>query len=242
MRIQLFATCLIDSLFPELGQAVVQVLADAGVEVDFPAEQTCCGQPALNVGLPAEARALAIQTIKVLSDDAPVVVPSGSCTEMLRHRYPELLADDPTWSGPARRLAERTYEFSQFLVDQLLVADFGAEIPAMVAYHPSCHSLRGLGVDRQPMELLNTAAGAPVQRLEPECCGFGGVFSVDHAPISAEMLKRTLRRIEDSAAEVVVGCDASCLMHIEGGLRRAGSSVRCAHLAQVLAGSPPGLR
>lgn len=242
MRVQLLATCLVDSLFPEVGEAVVEVLINAGVRVVFPADQTCCGQPALNAGLAGEARKLAKHTIRVLQDDTSVVVPSGSCADMLRHRYPELLAGEPQWSKAARALADRTYEFSQFLVDQLLIAELGASNSRLLAYHPSCHLLRGLGVDRQPMELLKAVSGPPAQRLEAECCGFGGLFSVDHSPISATMLARTLRRVDEAGAEVVVGCDVSCLMQIEGGLRRSGSESRCAHLAQVLAGREPGLR
>ncbi len=242
MRVQLFATCLVDSLFPEVGQATFDVLERAGVQVDFPAGQTCCGQPLLNAGMVEQARLLARQTVRALHDERLVVVPSGSCAEMIRHRYPQLLADDPELGGAARALAQRTYEFSQFLIDELLVSDFGAESPAVFAYHPSCHLLRGLGVDRQPLALLGAVSGASVRRLDAECCGFGGVFSVEHAQISAEMLGRTLERVNEAGAEAVVGCDVSCLMQIEGGLRRSGSSVRCAHLAQVLAGQRPGLR
>lgn len=242
MRVQLFATCLVDSLFPEVGEAVLEVLTAAGVRVVFPADQTCCGQPMLNAGMAGEARKLAKHTLRVLQDDTLVVVPSGSCADMLRHRYPELLAGEPRWSDAAHALAARTYELSQFLIDQLLIADFGVANNKLLAYHPSCHLLRGLGVDRQPMELLNAVSGPPAQRLEAECCGFGGLFSLDHAPISAELLDRTLSRVSESGAEVVVGCDVSCLMQIEGGLRRTGSAVRCAHLAQILAGKEPGLQ
>jgi L-lactate dehydrogenase complex protein LldE len=242
MKVQLFATCLVDSLFPEVGEAVVEVLARAGVEVWFPKRQTCCGQPALNAGMRAEARTLALHTLEALEAEDVVVVPSGSCSEMIRHRYPELLADEPGHLKRARRLADRTYEFSEFLVDQLLVADFGAALPFVIGYHPSCHLLRGLGVDRQPLRLLEGIAGASTERLSPECCGFGGMFSIEMPEISGEMLERTLDRIRNSGVELVAGCDVSCLMQIEGGLRRAGSPVRCAHLAQLLAGREAGLK
>lgn len=242
MKVQLFATCLVDSLFPEVGEAVVEVLTRAGVETWFPPGQTCCGQPALNAGSRAEARALALQTLEALAAEDVVVVPSGSCAEMIRHRYPELLADLPDQLGRARRLAERTYEFSEFLVDQLLVAEFGASLPLLIGYHPSCHLLRGLGVDRQPLRLLEAIADASIERLSPECCGFGGIFSIEMPEISREMLERTLERIRSSGVEVVAGCDVSCLMQIEGGLRRAGSPVRCAHLAQLLVGRVAGLK
>jgi L-lactate dehydrogenase complex protein LldE len=242
MRVQLFATCLVDSLFPEVGEAVVEVLTRAGVDVWFPPAQTCCGQPALNAGARAEARALALHTLDALAAEELVVVPSGSCAQMIRHRYPELLGDDPALLKRARRLADRTFEFSEFVVDQLLVAEFGASAPRVVGYHPSCHLLRGLGIDRQPLRLLESVAGATVERLSPECCGFGGVFAVVLPEVSGEMLARTQEGIRTAGIEVVAGCDVSCLMHIEGGLRRSGSPVRCAHLAQLLTGRAPGLR
>ncbi len=242
MKVQLLATCIVDSFFPEVGEATVEVLVKAGAYPTFPAAQTCCGQPLLNAGYPAEARALATHTIETFSDEAPVVVPSGSCADMIRHRYPELFAKDPKALRQAHALAERTYELSEFLIDQLMIADLAAPDARFMAYHPSCHLLRGLGIDRQPIELLEAIPGSSVQRLEPDCCGFGGLFSVDHAPISREMLTRITRQIEDTGAEVVVGCDASCLMQIEGGLRRAGSPLRCSHLSQALTGREPGLR
>ncbi len=242
MKVQLFATCLVDSLFPEVGEAAVELLAKGGAEAWFPAGQTCCGQPAINVGLRQEARSLAIRTLNALSAEDVVVVLSGSCTDMIRHRFPELLSDEPKLLERARELASRTYELSEFLVDQLMVVEFNASSPLVIGYHPSCHLLRGLGVDRQPSELLEQVGGGSSIRLEPECCGFGGLFSIEMPEISSAMLKRTLERVEASGAELVVGCDVSCLMQIEGGLRRSGSPVRCAHLAQVLAGRDPGLR
>ena len=242
MKVQLLATCIVDSFFPEVGEATVEVLVKAGAHPTFPAAQTCCGQPLLNAGYTAEARALAIHTIETFSDEAPVVVPSGSCADMIRHRYPELFANVPRALQQARALADRTYELSEFLIDQLMIADLAAPDARFIAYYPSCHLLRGLGIDRQPIELLKAIPGGSVQRLEPDCCGFGGLFSVDHAPISREMLSRMIRQIEDTGAEVVVGCDASCLMQIEGGLRRAGSPLRCSHLSQALTCRKPGLR
>ena len=243
MTIQLFITCLIDSLFPEVGEAVLQVLHEHAGPVAFPVDQTCCGQPAYNAGFHNEARRMARHTIDVLErTEGPVVVPSGSCAAMIRHGYLELFREDPTWLSRAQALAGRTHELSQFLVDVLSITDLGATYPARLAYHPSCHLLRGLGVDHQPLTLLESVSDADVDALPPDCCGFGGVFAVDHEPISSEMLARRLAQIEASGAETVVACDVSCLMHLEGGLRKAGSSVRCAHLAQILAGREAGLR
>jgi L-lactate dehydrogenase complex protein LldE len=241
--VQLFVTCLVDSLFPEVGQATVDVLRRAGVRLAFPQAQTCCGQPAYNAGFRDQATSMARTTIEVL-ESAPgdVVIPSGSCAEMVRHGYLELFAEDPIWLSRARTLAERTFELSEYLVDRLGVVDLGARFGGRLAYHPSCHLLRGLGVDRQPLALLQAIGGAEVERLEAECCGFGGVFSVLHPEISGEMLQRKLEAIRRREPAAVVGCDVSCLMQIEAGLRRSGSTVRGAHLAQVLAGRGTGLR
>jgi L-lactate dehydrogenase complex protein LldE len=243
MQVQLFATCLIDSLFPAVGEAVVAVLRACQVQVEFPFAQTCCGQPAFNAGDWSGARKMARKTLEVLEVSRdPVIIPSGSCAHMIRHGYPQLFADDPTWLARAERLAARTYELSQFLVDILGVQGWEGVPGARLAYHPSCHLLRGMGIEHQPLQLLESIQGMEVARLEPECCGFGGVFSVDQAELSAEMLARKLRAIERAQAERIVGCDVSCLMHIEGGLRKQGSPVRCAHLAQVLAGDSGALR
>ena len=243
MRVQLMVTCLVDSFFPEIGEAVVEVLTEAGATVSIPRGQTCCGQPAMNTGYMSQARQMAARTLEIFGREPyPVVVPSGSCAAMLRHGYEELFADDATRLRQARDLASRSFELSEFLVERLRVIELGASMAATLAYQPSCHLLRGLGVDRQPSELLSALNGPPVGRLQPDCCGFGGGFSVDHAEISEAMLNRKLGEIDSAGVEAVVGCDVSCLMHLEGGLRRRGSAVRCAHLAQVLTSREPGLR
>ena len=241
--IQLFATCLVDSLFPEVGEAVVEVLSGVGVRVSVPSHQTCCGQPAFNAGHLAPARRMAKYTIEVLEDTVgPVVIPSGSCAAMIREGYLELFSDDTAWLLRAIQLAERTYEFSEFLVDRLYLTDLGASYSGKLAYHPSCHLLRELGIDRQPLALLGELAGARIHPLEPVCCGFGGLFALDQPDISTEILTRKLEQVAASGADVVVGCDVSCLMHIEGGLRHNGSTVRCAHVAQILTGREAALR
>ena len=235
--IQLFATCLIDTLHPAAGEAVVKVLQRVGVEVEFPQAQTCCGQPAFNAGMHAEARKMAQHTITTFeADPAPVVVPSGSCTAMLRHGYQELFADDPTWLSRAQALAARTFEFTEYLVDEMGIVDVGAYFPHKITYHPSCHLLRGIGVDRQPRALLAHVRGAELVELPAaeECCGFGGVFSVEHPEISAEMLKRKTSNIESTDAPVIVTCDTGCLLHINGGLHRQEKRPRVVHIAEIL--------
>jgi L-lactate dehydrogenase complex protein LldE len=238
----LFVTCLIDTFFPQIGECIVHQMRCAGAQVSFLAEPTCCGQPAFNAGYRAEALVMARRLITALeSSPGDIVIPSGSCTAMIRHRYLELFADDPHWLQRSMRLAGRVWEFSEYLVDRLRYRPTPIETTSLpLAYHPSCHLQRGLGIDRQPLELLR-ATGREVCILEPDCCGFGGVFSIDMPEISGAMLKRRLRQIADSGAGIVVAADVGCLMHLEGGLRRSGSPVRCLHIAQVLNGWEKGL-
>jgi L-lactate dehydrogenase complex protein LldE len=236
--VQLMVTCLVDTFFPEVGEAMLIVLERLGVCVEFPAKQTCCGQPAFNAGLRSEARPLAEHTIRVFeATSGPVIIPSGSCAVMIRHGYMELFADDPPWLERARVLAERSFEFSEYLVDHLGVADLGATFSGKLSYHASCHLLRGLGVNRQPRHLLSNVHGADVIELPnaDECCGFGGIFSVEHPELSAEMLKRKISNLEATQSPTLVVCDTGCLMHIQGGLKRQGKSQRVVHIAEILA-------
>ncbi len=235
--VQLFITCLIDSFFPEVGEAIVQVLNRAGVRVDFPPDQTCCGQPAFNAGLRSEARPLAEHTLQVFEKaPGPIIIPSGSCAAMLRHGYLELFRDDPAWLGRAQALASRTYEFTEYLVDVLHVTELGASWQGKLTYHSSCHLLRSLGVDRAPRMLLEAVQGAEIVELPGanECCGFGGVFSVEHPEISAEMLHRKVANLEATGSSTLVVCDSGCLMHIQGGLHRRNKDLHVLHIAEIL--------
>jgi L-lactate dehydrogenase complex protein LldE len=235
--VQLFITCLVDTLYPATGEAVVRILERAGVNVAFPLDQTCCGQPPFNAGLRQQALPMARHTIRVFENTSgAVVIPSGSCAAMIRHGYLELFADDPQWLPRARRLAERVYELSEFLVDILGVSDLGARFAGRLAYHRSCHLLRDLGVDRQPMALLQSIQQAEVVELShsDECCGFGGVFSAEQAELSSAMLRRKLAHILASGAERIVACDAGCITNINGGLQRLGQPPCAVHLADIL--------
>lgn len=242
LTVQLFITCIIDTLYPQVGEDVVRVLQRAGVQVEFPPNQTCCGQPAFNAGLRDQARPLAENTIRIFEAvDGPVVVPSGSCAAMIRHGYLELFADDPAWLPRAQNLALRTYELTEFLVDRLGVTDLGASFDGKLSYHSSCHLLRDLGVDRQPRALLQAVRGAELVELPgtAECCGFGGVFSVEHPEISTAMLERKIENIEATGADRVVACDGGCITNINGGLHRLGKEPRMVHIAQILAHRGP---
>ncbi|MFB3818055.1 MAG: (Fe-S)-binding protein [Candidatus Methylomirabilales bacterium] len=235
---QLFITCLAEQFFPGVLKKMVWLLQDLGVAVAFPEEQTCCGQPFFNSGYRAQARGLAAKWLAAFAPTAGYIVsPSGSCVDMVRHHYPALF---PPGSGE-RRLAEetgrRTYEFTQFLVHVLRATDLGAAFPHKVTYHASCHLLRGLGVRDEPKTLLRHVRGLELVPLATEetCCGFGGTFSVIYPEVSRAMMEAKVESIVASGAEVVVACDAGCLMNIAGGLRRAGSAVRAMHLIEILA-------
>jgi L-lactate dehydrogenase complex protein LldE len=236
LRIQLFHTCLVNEVAPEVGFAVVRVLERAGCEVEVPPDQTCCGQPAFNAGFHTDARTIARHTLDVLDrTTGPIVIPSGSCGDMLVHQYPHLFDDDPPMRARAERVASRCAEFSAFLAAQAPTGVGGA-LDAKVAYHPSCHLLRGLGVTHQPTDAIASVRGATLTavREQDECCGFGGLFSVKNADVSSAMLNRKVTEIEASGADRVVSCDLGCLLHIGGGLHRRGSAVRAQHIAQFL--------
>jgi L-lactate dehydrogenase complex protein LldE len=237
-QVQLFITCLADSFFPKTGQAVADILSRLGIDVDFAREQTCCGQPQFNAGLRKDARAIAEHTIKVFENTTgDIVTPSGSCAHQFRHNYLELFEGDSIWHPRAKALAARTYEFTEYLVDKLGVTDVGAKWEGTLTYHPSCHTLRGINVDKQPRALLANVQGATLVELPhaEECCGFGGIMSVEHPELSAEWLKRKISNLEASASPTLVVTDAGCLMHIAGGLNRQKKSQRVIHIAEVLA-------
>jgi L-lactate dehydrogenase complex protein LldE len=235
--VQLFVTCLVDSFFPKTGESVVDIFQRLGIGVDFAREQTCCGQPAFNAGLRKDARAIAEHTIKVFENTTgDIVTPSGSCAHMFRHNYPELFEGDLVWYPRAKALASRTYEFTEYLVDKLSVTDVGAKWDGLLTYHPSCHTLRGISVDKQPRALLANVHGATLVELPhaEECCGFGGIMSVEHPELSAEWLKRKISNLEMTQSPTLVVTDAGCLMHIAGGLHRQKKSQRVMHIAEVL--------
>lgn len=238
MKAQLFITCLAEQFFPGVLEKMVGLLEKLGVEPVFPAEQTCCGQPLYNSGFQDQARQLAAKWVQTFSQsDLPVVSPSGSCVDMVRHHYPVLFSPGTSEHAQAIELAGRTYEFSEFLVNQLGQVDVGAEFPHRVAYHASCHLARELGVRQEPLQLLRAVRGLELVALEDAetCCGFGGVFSVVYPEVSRAMLRDKINHIRASNAEVVVACDAGCLMNIGGGLQRVGSPIRAMHLIEVLA-------
>lgn len=235
-KVSLFIPCFVDQLTPEIGMDTARVLRRAGYEVDFPEQQTCCGQPAFNTGYWDDARPVAERFVRVFRAAEAVVCPSGSCTTMVRVFYRELLAGTKL-SGEAESLGSRVFEFSEFLVRVAGVTDFGAYFPHRVAFHDACHGLRELHIKSEPRDLLRHVRGLEVVEMprSEECCGFGGTFATKLGMISAAMGEAKAGNAEASGAEYVASNDPSCLLHIDGILRRRNSRVRTIHLANILA-------
>ncbi len=235
--VTLFVQCLIDGIYPEVGEAVIRLFRKLGITVTCPTDQTCCGQPAFNAGYQQEARKVARHFVEVFEDAGVVVCPSGSCVNMVRHHYPALFRNDPLWLGRAQRLAQRTFELTEYLVDVLNIDHVDARYDGIITYHDSCHLLRGIGVGRQPRKLLHMMPGVRFVEMEypDQCCGFGGAFSVKYPDISSAIVEDKVNRIIRTGADTVVGCDMGCLMNIQGRLHRRGSSIKVMHIAQLLA-------
>jgi L-lactate dehydrogenase complex protein LldE len=239
MRVALMVTCVNDALFPETGKAVVTLLRRLGVDVEFPAAQTCCAQPMVNTGYLDEAVPVVRTFVDAFEGYDAIVTPSGSCAGSARHQH-ALVARRSGDAGLVAAVAAtspRTYELSEFLVDVLGVTDVGAYFPHRVTYHPTCHSLRMLGVGERPRRLLEQVRGIRLVDLPAaeECCGFGGTFAVKNAETSVAMGADKARHVRETGAEVLVAGDSSCLMHVGGLLSRQQSGVRVLHLAEVLA-------
>jgi L-lactate dehydrogenase complex protein LldE len=239
LRIALFITCFNDTLFPQTGQAAVEVLERLGHEVVFPEEQTCCGQMHFNTGYHDEALGLIRRFVRVFAGEETIVTPSGSCAAMVREAYVRAARQggDAVLEREVAELAPRVLELSELLVGRLGVEDVGAYFPHRVTYHPACHAHRMLKLGDAPLRLLRAVRGIDLVELEgpQECCGFGGTFAVKNADVSTAMLADKLRHILDTRAEVCCAADNSCLLHIAGGLSRLRTGTRAVHLAEILA-------
>jgi L-lactate dehydrogenase complex protein LldE len=240
MKVALFVTCVNDTLFPQTGRATLELLERLGCEVDFPLEQTCCGQVHANAGYGDQAIPLIRRFVKAFAGDYDAIVcPSASCAAMVHEQYPRLAAQ----TGDARliagvdELSPRVWELSKFITEKLDLEDVGAYYPHRVTYHPTCHSLRSEHVGDAPLKLLRAVRGIDLVEL-PEartCCGFGGTFAVKNAETSAAMLADKLVNVRQTGAEVCSALDNSCLMHIGGGLTRGRAGVEAIHLVEILA-------
>jgi L-lactate dehydrogenase complex protein LldE len=239
VRISLFITCYNDTLFPETGKSVVRLLERLGHDVDFPFDQTCCGQMHYNTGYQAEAMPLMRRFVDIFKDAEAVCIPSSSCVAMIRDHYSKMahFTRDAGLTKMVDDLLPRVYELSELLVNKLGVEDVGAYYPHRVTYHASCHSLRSLHLGNLPLRLLRKVRGIDLVELNgiDQCCGFGGTFAVKNGDVSAAMLADKLRCVEDTHTEVCTAVDNSCLMHIDGGLHRQRTGIKTVHLAEILA-------
>jgi L-lactate dehydrogenase complex protein LldE len=238
MKVSLFITCLADTFFPRTGIAVVKVLEHLGCEVDFPDAQTCCGQPMWNTGYRDDTRALAKRMIEVFEPCETVVTPSGSCAAMVRDYYAEMFEDDPAWHDRAKALADKTYEFVEFL-DKVLNVDlkqYGVHWDGDVTYHYSCH-LRGIGIRDEAVKLMKQIDGLNLRPLDKaeQCCGFGGTFAMKYPQISGSMVRDKVGCIDATGAPTVVSNDAGCTMNIAGACRREDHPKQFITLAEIIA-------
>ena len=245
MRVYLFVTCLVDTFFPGVGEGMVKVLDRLGADVEFPREQTCCGQPAFNSGYREDARAVAERFLTIFGnaleesrdEETYIVCPSGSCTTMLKVYYKELYSNNLIQLNKLEFIANRTYEFSEFLINVMKKTDVGASYQGIVTYHDSCHLLRELGVKDEPRRLIEAVRGIEFREMDMHdaCCGFGGTFSIKFPRVSVSMLDEKIECILGSGADTVVSSDMGCLMNIGGALSRRKLPVRVMHIAELLA-------
>ena len=237
-KAQLFITCLADQFHTQTLQNMTLLLESLGVKLEFPAGQTCCGQPLFNNGFEDKTRSIAINFMHAFENsDAPIVGPSGSCVSMVKHHYPSLFPAGTAEHALALNIAGRIYEFTEYLVNVLQVTDVGAIYPHRVTYHASCHTLREMGLRREAKTLLQAVRGLELIALADEetCCGFGGAFSVTYPQVSRSMMENKVKNIIASQADTVVMCEPGCLMNVAGGLRKAGSTVHAMHIIDLLA-------
>ncbi|MGG3842935.1 (Fe-S)-binding protein [Anoxybacillus kestanbolensis] len=235
MNVTLFVTCLVDLFHVNVGKATVELLERLGCTIHFPEAQTCCGQPAYNSGYVKEAKEAMKHMIRTFEHAEYIVTPSGSCATMFKE-YPHIFKGDSEWEERAKRVADRTYELTQFIVDVLKVEDVGARLEGKATYHTSCHMTRLLGVKDAPLTLLQHVKGLEVVPLPNahNCCGFGGTFSVKMGPISEQMVDEKIQCIEQVEADYLIGADCGCLMNIGGRIERKGKPIRVMHIAEVL--------
>ncbi|MGB7292086.1 MAG: (Fe-S)-binding protein [Thermodesulfobacteriota bacterium] len=237
MKAHIFITCLIDALFPHVGESMVAVLRRIGVDLEFLDDQTCCGQPAFNSGYHTDAKILARRFLSIFDKGDYIVCPSGSCTSMVKIFYKELLKNDPEMHEITERVSARTREFSDFIVNVLNREDVGASFNGKVTYHDSCHLLRELGVKDEPRKLINSVKGIDFIDMSNSdaCCGFGGTFSIKFPNVSVSILDEKIENITNTGADAVISADMGCLMQIGGALRRRKIPIKTMHLAELLA-------
>ncbi len=237
MQVSLFIPCSVDGLLVEIGKDLVKLMADLGFDLHYHGEQTCCGQPAFTAGFIDEAKKSAKRFIEIFEDDEYIVSLSGSCVNTVKNEYVKALADEPVWLERAERLSAKVFEFSQFMVDVAGMENVDAHFVGKVAYHNSCHLLRGLGVKEQPMKMLNAVKGLELVALNgaEECCGFGGQFALNYPYISEAIVRDKVKNFIASEAKILILADPGCLLNINGYLHRHYPDYQAMHLVSFLA-------
>ena len=235
MKVSLFIPCLVDQFFPSVGMNLFKILKKVGLSVNYPVEQTCCGQPAFNAGYHAEACELGQRFLEIFQGSEYIVTPSGSCTSMVKIFYPEIL-NNYSYKESLQEITKNIYEFSDFLVNVVGVKDLGITFPHRVTYHDACHLLRELQIYQEPRELIRNIRGIELVEMKESdvCCGFGGMFSVKFPEISTAMVEDKCTAITETGADYVIANDSSCLMQIGGYLSRNNIPVKPLHLADLL--------
>ena len=237
-RVRLFVSCLVDNFFPEVGEAMLRVLSSMGLEIEFPRNQTCCGQPAFNSGHRKEAEKVARHFLDVFGDsDEAIVCPSGSCVSMVKNYYAELFRNDPEELSRVEEISSSIYEFSEFVFQRKETLSLNSSYKGRVTFHDSCHALRELGISYQPRELIKSISEVELveMKMADACCGFGGTFSIKYPEVSKSMLQEKTDSIINSGAEAVVSTDMGCLMNIKGLVSRKKLPVKVFHLAELIA-------
>ncbi|MFM2208336.1 MAG: hypothetical protein RL213_2311 [Bacteroidota bacterium] len=236
MHVDLFIPCFIDQLFPDTAWNMIKVLEKAGCKVHYNEEQTCCGQPAFNAGYWDQCKEVGEKFLDDFRNERIIVSPSASCVGMVKNYYAELFSNT-TRHNQYKSIQRNIYELSDFLVNVLGVTDFGARLDARVTYHDSCSGLREIGIREEPRRLLSAVKGLELVEMKDNetCCGFGGTFSVKYEPIAVGMAEQKMINAVATEVEYIVSTDQSCLMHLQGYMKKHGSSMKVMHLADVLA-------
>ena len=236
MTVDIFIPCFLDQMYPSTAWNMIKVLEKAGCKVNYNPNQTCCGQPAFNAGYWDTCKDVGEKFIRDFTSDRYVVSPSASCVGMVKNYYPELFRDT-TLHNECKSLKSRIYEMSDFLVNVLHVTDFGARLEGTATYHDSCSGLREVGIKKEPRQLLSKVSGLRITEMNDTetCCGFGGTFSVKYEPIAVGMAEQKVKNVEETGVDILISTDLSCLMHIQGFLKKQGKEIRTMHLADVIA-------
>lgn len=236
MLVDIFIPCFVDQLFPEAAFNMIKVLEKAGCTVNYNPAQTCCGQPAFNAGFWDQCKDVANKFINDFPNERYIVTPSASCAGMVKNYYPEIFHNS-VLHNKSKSIQKNIYEFSDFLVNVLNVTDIGARLNGVATYHDSCSALREMGIKKEPRTLLSNVRGLEIREMQDTetCCGFGGTFSVKYEAIAVGMAEQKIIHAEETAADIIISTDVSCLMHLDGYLKKQNKKIKVMHIADVLA-------